>query len=332
MDMQSISQKLQDDIRKIMDVTNATNEAKKLVGGQVKLDKNHNGKLDSQDFKMLRGQKPVKEDSEQQDEATLSAKAGRAGKDLGKPGKNFSKIASFAGAKYGSEEAGKKVAGAILAKMRREETEQQDEASNWKDLGKEWSKSTPKPNGGSGKKQGTAYGGSKQKDEKPVKEDTEQIDELSKGTLNSYMDKAKGRLIKHMSSTSPSNPEAAKKSVNLATNMLKAKNKGGNYTEEFSFNDYLVAAIHIVGEEYAVELANYAFNLQDTTIFENLETEAFNASNVNATHAADVKAHHTAELKKKADAGDENAKKRMELIKKSREAKTAEFNSRMDSM
>jgi hypothetical protein len=61
-------------------------------------------------------------------------------------------------------------------------------------------------------------------------------------------------------------------------------------------------------------------------------SEAFNASNVNATHAADVKAHHNAELKKKADAGDENAKKRMELIKKSREAKTAEFNSRMDSM
>jgi hypothetical protein len=202
-------------------------------------------------------------------------------------------------------------------------------------------------------------------------------------------DKAKTRLVKHMSSTSPSNPVDARKSVKLATNMLKAKNKGGNYTEEvegwkldsnhkhpdgsrtvkvkhengavqvhtnknvkalqtllqqrykvklaedveqFSFNDYLVAAIHMVGEDYAVELANYAYNLQDTSIFENLETEAFNASNVNATHAADVKAHHSAELKKKADAGDENAKKRMELIKKSREAKTAEFNSRMDSM
>jgi hypothetical protein len=35
MDMQSISQKLQDDIRKIMDVTNATNEAKKLAGPEV---------------------------------------------------------------------------------------------------------------------------------------------------------------------------------------------------------------------------------------------------------------------------------------------------------
>lgn len=51
-------------------------------------------------------------------EATLSAKAARAGKDIGKPGKMFSKIAKEAGERYGSEERGKKVAGAILAKMR----------------------------------------------------------------------------------------------------------------------------------------------------------------------------------------------------------------------
>ena len=34
----------------------------------------------------------------------------------------------------------------------------------------------PKPNGGSGVKQGTAYGGSKQKDEKPVKEEASQAE------------------------------------------------------------------------------------------------------------------------------------------------------------
>lgn len=43
----------------------------------------------------------------------------RKGKDIGKPGKNFSKIAKSAGKKYGSSEAGKKVAGAILAKLRK---------------------------------------------------------------------------------------------------------------------------------------------------------------------------------------------------------------------
>jgi len=167
-----------------------------------------------------------------------------------------------------------------------------------------------------------------------AKEEVENLDELSKSTLSSYISKAKqDRSDQSVSKNSGDKEQAAyakKQVVKRTFGIVDAKSRLNK--EEFSFNDYLVAAIHIVGEDYAVELANYAYNLQDTSIFENLETEAFNASNVNATHAADVKAHHTAELKKKADAGDENAKKRMELIKKSREAKTAEFNSRMDSM
>jgi len=61
-------------------------------------------------------------------EASYSAKAARAGKDIGKPGKEFSKIAAKAGKEYGSEEKGKKVAGAVLAKLRKEETEELDEA------------------------------------------------------------------------------------------------------------------------------------------------------------------------------------------------------------
>jgi len=52
------------------------------------------------------------------EEASYSAKAARAGKDIGKPGKEFSKIAKSAGKRYGSEEAGKRVAGSILAKLR----------------------------------------------------------------------------------------------------------------------------------------------------------------------------------------------------------------------
>lgn len=50
---------------------------------------------------------------------SYSPKMARKGKDIGKPGKNFSKIAKSAGKKYGSSEAGKKVAGAILAKLRK---------------------------------------------------------------------------------------------------------------------------------------------------------------------------------------------------------------------
>lgn len=48
-----------------------------------------------------------------------SAKKGAAGKDLGKPGKNFAKIADKAGKSYGSKEKGEKVAGAVLAKLRK---------------------------------------------------------------------------------------------------------------------------------------------------------------------------------------------------------------------
>lgn len=48
-----------------------------------------------------------------------SSKKARAGKDIGKPGKNFAKIAKKAGKKYGSMAAGKRVAGAVLAKLRK---------------------------------------------------------------------------------------------------------------------------------------------------------------------------------------------------------------------
>jgi hypothetical protein len=55
------------------------------------------------------------------EEASYSAKASRAGKDIGKPGKAFAKIAKEAGERYGSKERGEKVAGAVLAKLRKED-------------------------------------------------------------------------------------------------------------------------------------------------------------------------------------------------------------------
>jgi hypothetical protein len=51
-------------------------------------------------------------------ETSYSAKAARAGKDIGKPGKNFEKIAKSAGERYGSKAAGERVAGAVLNKLR----------------------------------------------------------------------------------------------------------------------------------------------------------------------------------------------------------------------
>ena len=51
-------------------------------------------------------------------EASYSAKAARAGKDIGKPGKQFAQIAKSAGERYGSKAAGERVAGAVLNKLR----------------------------------------------------------------------------------------------------------------------------------------------------------------------------------------------------------------------
>jgi hypothetical protein len=49
---------------------------------------------------------------------SYSAKRGAEGKDLGKPGKNFKKIEAEGEKEYGSKEAGERVAGAILNKLR----------------------------------------------------------------------------------------------------------------------------------------------------------------------------------------------------------------------
>lgn len=48
-----------------------------------------------------------------------AAKKASSGADMGKPGKNFNKVAARAAKEYGSASAGKKVAGAIFQKMRR---------------------------------------------------------------------------------------------------------------------------------------------------------------------------------------------------------------------
>ena len=68
------------------------------------------------------------------EEASYSAKAARAGKDIGKPGKMFGKIAASAAKRYGSAERGRKVAGAVLAKLRKmDEAEELDEAMGFLD-------------------------------------------------------------------------------------------------------------------------------------------------------------------------------------------------------
>ena len=49
-----------------------------------------------------------------------TAKKASKGKDMGKKGKNFSKISEKASKEYGSKESGDRVAGAIFQKLRRQ--------------------------------------------------------------------------------------------------------------------------------------------------------------------------------------------------------------------
>jgi len=76
--------------------------------------KEKNGKVENLKFKYNMKNKPSSGTTKSQRSSV--AKAARAGKDIGKKGKTFEKIAAKASKKYGSEEAGKKVAAAAMWK------------------------------------------------------------------------------------------------------------------------------------------------------------------------------------------------------------------------
>ena len=128
-------------------------------------------------------------------------------------------------------------------KLTRESVEQIEEG--WDDMLKSVKdKNGPQPNGGSGKKQGTRYGGGKQKEDESEKrkeknESVEQIDELSKTTLNNYVDAAKQDNKDHADSRRSGDEHEAKwakdRMVKRSTGMGAAKqrlNKESTMDEE----------------------------------------------------------------------------------------------------
>jgi len=104
-----------------------------LSGGQKKLDKNNNGKLDANDFAMLR-KGAGKKETDEGSTGDYSAKKARAGKDIGKPGKGFAKISKSAGDRYGSKAAGERVAGAVLNKLRHKGANEGEMDEGWDDM------------------------------------------------------------------------------------------------------------------------------------------------------------------------------------------------------
>lgn len=113
-----------------------------LKGNQKKLDKNHNGKIDAQDFKILKGQKK-KEVSEEKPSTGLSkekksevVKAAKSGKDIGKKGKGFKEIEKKA--KESGADNPKAVAGAAMWKNIKRESKKDDSQKNESTEVKEW--------------------------------------------------------------------------------------------------------------------------------------------------------------------------------------------------
>ena len=140
------------------------------------------------------------------EEASYSAKAARAGKDIGKPGKMFGKIAASAAKRYGSAERGRKVAGAVLAKLRKmDEAEDLDEldkstlGSYVKKASRDVQQNTYRSglsaargvvnNPSINKTQKRQTGIAKAVD-RLTSEEFEDLDELDKSTLGSYVKKA----------------------------------------------------------------------------------------------------------------------------------------------
>jgi hypothetical protein len=179
-----------------------------LKGDQHKIDKNKNNKIDAHDFKILRGKKSLKKFKEDYDENSIIDQM--ISEVLSKDASAGDWIHDFVHSdnpKFAGKSKAKRkemALGAYYAKQRNEEVESVDEAlkgdqhkidknknkkidaedfkllrkedavqEGWDDMVKsatEKVKSGPKPSGGSGVKQGTRYGGGKQKDEPEKKE------------------------------------------------------------------------------------------------------------------------------------------------------------------
>jgi len=213
---------------------------KELKGNQTKLDKNHNGKLDSQDFKILRGQKKATEDVEQIDElkkSTLASYAKKATDDVS--------YHSFSAGTRSSKDperlkddkkAMNRQAGVNKAidRLAKEDVESVEEnAFDYK------SPRPIEPKGGSGVKQGSRYGGSKQKEKPEQEEPKEKMKEEIEDTLHP----AGAALLKHIKPQHHNlyKPHLTKDTFNGSykdrTDVLNAAKSAGHLKEEIDPSD-----------------------------------------------------------------------------------------------
>ncbi len=109
-----------------------------LKGNQKKLDKNHNGKIDGQDFKILKGQKKQSIEEKEKPSEGLSdkkksevVKSAKSGKDIGKKGKGFKDVEKKA-KESGAENPKAVAASAMWKNIKRESTmNETNEVKEW---------------------------------------------------------------------------------------------------------------------------------------------------------------------------------------------------------
>ena len=140
-------------------------------------------------------------------------------------------------------------------------------------------------------------------------EEAEELDELKMSTLRSYVDKAKAENLPGKGGNrgvALLTPGTRDKGVHRAVERMRKMKEEFEYeddadetilvhapiefelAEDYMFGDYLAAAKSIVGEDAAVELANYAYNNNDTDIF----VEQFLRSDIEAKIKAHEKMGH----------------------------------------
>jgi hypothetical protein len=118
------------DVKRMTDTGVNVELREKLVGKQKTIDKNKNGKIDSEDFKLLK-----KDTKEEKPSAGLSAKkksevvkAAKSGKDIGKKGKGFKEVEKKA-KESGTKDPKSVAAAAMWKNIKRESTKEKVEES-----------------------------------------------------------------------------------------------------------------------------------------------------------------------------------------------------------
>ena len=275
-------------------------QAEALKGDQHKLDKNKNGKLDKEDFKKLR-----KEETEVLDEATVASvakahgfekvktgfekgsykhpKTGetitplRGGQEYGHSRKDGSTVSAF---NHKSSLEGH-LAKHGYKKTTSESVEQVEEG--WDDMLKYVKdKNGPQPNGGSGKKQGTRYGGGKQKEDESEKrkeknESTEvELDEMIAEVLKASDEAGKwiGDFVKSDNPKFAGKSPEKRKQMALAAYYAAQKKESTNYDEFIELDEEVQGEI-VKTSAKEIKHANVKDKLNDQEVMEpNSEGEA----------------------------------------------------------